>query len=122
MRLGKRGVGVLVGLVAVGISGWMVFARYWFYLPGIIAQIRDPIGPSREVVWAKGPDTAEVPVEKRPPNIILILADDLGYNDLTFGGGGVAGGAVVTPNIDSIARDGALPRLEGRLRVPTKRC
>ena len=34
------------------------------------------------------------------------MVDDLGYNDLTFAGGGVAGGAVPTPNIDSIARDG----------------
>src|SRR5205823_6129153 len=38
--------------------------------------------------------------------IILILADDLGFNDLSFGGGGVAGGAVKTPHIDSIAREG----------------
>src|SRR6266404_7814503 len=84
----------------------MAFTRYWFYLPGLISQIRDPIGPTREVVWAKGPETTEVPAGQRPPNIILILADDLGYNDLTFGGGGVAGGAVATPNIDSIAKDG----------------
>ena len=40
------------------------------------------------------------------PNIVVILADDLGYNDLTFAGGGVAHGAVPTPRIDSIARDG----------------
>lgn len=46
------------------------------------------------------------PVDKRPPNIVLIVADDLGFNDLTFHGGGVAGGAVPTPHIDSIARDG----------------
>jgi arylsulfatase A-like enzyme len=37
---------------------------------------------------------------------VIIVADDLGYNDLTFGGGGVAGGAVPTPNIDSLARQG----------------
>ena len=36
----------------------------------------------------------------------MIVADDLGYNDLTFGGGGVANGAVPTPNIDGIARAG----------------
>ena len=41
-----------------------------------------------------------------PPNIVLILADDLGWNDLTFAGGGVAGGTVPTPNIDSLAVDG----------------
>jgi uncharacterized sulfatase len=37
---------------------------------------------------------------------VLILADDLGWNDLTFAGGGVASGSVPTPHIDSIARDG----------------
>ncbi len=37
---------------------------------------------------------------------MLILADDLGWNDLTFGGGGVAGGSVPTPHIDSLAREG----------------
>jgi arylsulfatase A-like enzyme len=48
-----------------------------------------------------GPDSGE-----RPPNIVLILADDLGWNDLTFGGGGVADGTVPTPNIDSLAAEG----------------
>lgn len=37
----------------------------------------------------------------RPPNIIVILADDLGYGDL-----GCQGGRVRTPHIDSLARDG----------------
>ncbi len=35
----------------------------------------------------------------------MILADDLGWNDLTINGG-VAGGTVPTPNIDSIAHQG----------------
>jgi arylsulfatase A-like enzyme len=106
MKLGKRSVALLIVVAVVGVLGWAAFHRYWYYLPGIIAQIRDPIGPNREVVWANGPAAADFPAGKRPPNIILILADDLGYNDLTFGGGGVAGGAVATPNIDSIARSG----------------
>lgn len=42
----------------------------------------------------------------RPPNIVLIVADDLGWNDISFHGGGVAGGTVPTPNIDSIAAEG----------------
>lgn len=61
-------------------------------------------GPPQEVTWQKGPERA--PAGKRPPNIILIVADDLGYNDLSFNGGGVAGGAVPTPFIDSIGRQG----------------
>ncbi|MDR3507214.1 MAG: sulfatase-like hydrolase/transferase, partial [Caulobacteraceae bacterium] len=56
------------------------------------------------VIWAQGPATP--PTGERPPNVVFILADDMGYNDITFNGGGVAGGQVPTPNIDSIGRDG----------------
>lgn len=63
------------------------------------------VGPPREVEWQAGP-TRPVGNRRTRPNIILILADDLGYNDITFNGGGVAGGTVPTPNIDSIGRDG----------------
>ncbi|MBL8773313.1 MAG: sulfatase-like hydrolase/transferase [Phenylobacterium sp.] len=62
------------------------------------------VGPPMEITWQQGPDRPRG--GRRPPNIVLIVADDLGYNDLTVNGGGVAGGAVPTPNIDSIAREG----------------
>lgn len=61
------------------------------------------VEPNHEVVWAQGP--ASAPAD-RPPNIVFILADDMGFNDITFNGGGVAGGLVPTPNIDSIGREG----------------
>ena len=64
------------------------------------------VAPNQEVVWERGPTEAETPADKRPPNIIVILADDLGFNDLTVRGGGVADGAVPTPHIDSIAEQG----------------
>ena len=102
----NRVIGVLVVIAALGIGGYVAFERYWYYLPGLIARIRDPIQPNREVVWDPGPAAAAATPADRPPNIVLIVADDLGYNDLTFAGGGVANGAVPTPNIDSIAREG----------------
>ena len=46
-----------------------------------------------------GPEKA---IEKPSPNIILIVSDDQGYNDL-----GVCGaGDILTPNLDKLARDG----------------
>src|ERR1044072_7303204 len=44
---------------------------------------------------------APVSAEVRP-NIVIILADDLGYGDL----GGVWGGRAKTPNLDQLAREG----------------
>ena len=96
------------GILAVlGTAGYLAFQQYWYYLPGIRQAIFDPVGPNREVTWQKGPDTAEKPIAERAPNIILIVADDLGYNDITISGTGVGNGAVPTPNIDSIATSGA---------------
>jgi arylsulfatase A-like enzyme len=102
---GRRGILLLV-LVAGAAAGWLAFQRYAIYIPGILSELRDPIGPNRPVVWQEGPATAVRPPDRRPPNIVVILADDLGYNDLTVNGGGVAGGAVPTRHIDSIARQG----------------
>ena len=45
---------------------------------------------------------AAEPTTNRPPNIVLILADDLGYGDLGCYGGKV----VATPRLDRLAADG----------------
>src|SRR4051812_19111141 len=48
---------------------------------------------------ASGPSA---PAQAPPrPNIVLILADDLGYSDL-----GCFGSEIATPNLDRLARDG----------------
>jgi arylsulfatase A-like enzyme len=93
----------LAVLVVGGAAVWHWRMTLLMPLPGMIDRLRDPIGPTKEVAWQSGPAAKTTP---RPPNVVVILADDLGYNDLTFGGGGVANGAVPTPRIDSIARDG----------------
>ncbi len=97
---------IVLALALVALIGWMAFDQILLRLPGIVDGIRHPTGPNREVDWSQGPQTAAQPADQRPPNIVVIVADDLGWNDLTFGGGGVAGGGMPTPNIDSIARDG----------------
>lgn len=72
----------------------------------ILAGITDPIGPNQPITWPHGPEAPEKPPAERPPNIIVILADDMGFNDVSFFNGGAADGTVMTPHIDSIAEQG----------------
>jgi arylsulfatase A-like enzyme len=96
---------VCAATLALGLTG----AALWFFRFDLIilyARAQQPkIESYRPVSWSKGPP-APAPTAERPPNVVFILADDLGYNDITLNGGGVAGGAVATPAIDSIAHQG----------------
>jgi arylsulfatase A-like enzyme len=83
--------------------GWQFLPSLLIRLPGLLAP---RVGPPREVAWQQGPATATVPPDERPPNVVVILADDLGWNDLSFAGGGLGNGQVKTPRIDAIAREG----------------
>jgi len=94
---------LIPAVILLALGGWL-FSQYWFYLPRIIMSFTDPIGDFQEVTWQQGPATASD--DPQPPNIVLIVVDDLGFNDITFYGGGIAGGSVPTPNIDSIASQG----------------
>ena len=55
--------------------------------------------------WSIGP---EAPSKDDRPNIILILADDMGYNDISIHNGGAADGTLQTKNIDALAKSGIL--------------
>jgi len=48
-------------------------------------------------------DDAPVPLVSKRPNILFILADDLGYSDI-----GAFGGEIKTPNLDALASEGRL--------------
>jgi arylsulfatase A-like enzyme len=108
MNRTTRVVVTILGVIALGAgAAWLMREQLLLKMVEIAADRRTPVGPFQAIEWASGPDPRNRPVGERPPNVVVILADDLGWNDLTFDGGGVAGGTVPTPNIDSIARDGA---------------
>jgi arylsulfatase A-like enzyme len=101
----RNWIKILLGGLALLLAGGFLARDYvLLHLPGWLAP---HVYSNHPVNWQRGPDTAQTPADRRPPNIILIVADDLGYNDISFNGGGVAGGVLKTPHIDAIGHDGA---------------
>jgi uncharacterized sulfatase len=105
-RWGRIAAGVVVVAVLVAALAWRFQDQILLGLIGFAADRRLPVGESRPIDWDSGPDPAGRGAGERPPNVVLILADDLGWNDLTLNGGGVADGSVPTPHIDALAREG----------------
>lgn len=100
-------ISLLVIVVAGGAIAWanridiiLALAKYK------TSQRYADIAPTREIPWQQGPAAAREPAAQRPPNVILIVADDLGYNDISTFGGGV--GSLKTPGIDRLAAEGAV--------------
>lgn len=102
----KKTVLVIITLAIAATIGWQnrVNLLVWG-LPKVNA-IRSPVAANIPTDWPQGPSTATTPPEDRPPNIILILADDMGFNDVSLYNGGAGDGSVMTPNIDAIAQQG----------------
>ncbi len=105
-RFIKWGTGILITLFLAGSVVYINRETLVLKVVGFAVKQRIPVGPYQEISWSTGMDPQGRAPGERPPNIVLILADDLGWNDITFGGGGVAEGTVPTPHIDSIAAQG----------------
>ena len=84
------------------ISAWNFRKEIALTLIPLSVSFSNPIAENQEIIW---PVSNEINTIKKP-NIILILADDLGFNDVSFYNGGAADGSLKTPNIDKLAIDG----------------
>ena len=86
------------------ISGFLIWEYKVNILLWSIPKITNtPVQENIPTSWSEGP---EIVSQDNRPNIILILADDMGYNDISLHNGGAADGSLMTPHIDSLANSG----------------
>jgi arylsulfatase A-like enzyme len=104
---------VLIALLVLAVFGTAAYAQRIDIMLALIKyqSSKEIAADPRDVPWQQGPAESEAALDKRPPNIILIVADDLGYNDISSLGGGVSrtdGSIVETPGIDRLAAEGVV--------------
>ena len=118
MRLPSRRALWLLAIAVLAVS-WLLLANRPSFEPGLRADIdptpfqdarRDAI-PAEQVI-RRSPSNATG--TDRPPNVGVILADDLGYGDL----GSYGARAIRTPNLDRLAAEGLQAGLAISLHAP----
>ncbi|MDC0590098.1 sulfatase-like hydrolase/transferase [Porticoccaceae bacterium] len=101
-------VSILIIVVLGSTVGWYKRTDILLALIKYKSATEHNIAAMVDIPWSQGPIEAVTRPAQRRPNIILIVADDLGFNDISTFGGGVADGRVQTPSIDRLATEGAV--------------
>lgn len=97
--------GILIALVIGGGLAWANRIELMLYMVKKKSEAEYTVAPNREIAWKQGPAT---PSDSNRPNIVMIVLDDVGYNDISAFGGGIAGGRIQTPNIDRFISEGVV--------------
>ena len=95
-------------LPVILISGLLIWEYKVNLIIWTLPKVMNFVNPIQENIptnWSEGPSEISNKYDSRP-NIILILADDMGYNDISLHNGGAADGSLQTPHIDSLAQNG----------------
>jgi arylsulfatase A-like enzyme len=93
--------------ILIAIAAWTAWSLFPVQILVVANRLSNPVESTQPVRWEKGPSTPTAGYH--PPNLILIVADDLGISGITVEGkgSGVGGGLVPTPHVDAIAYQGA---------------
>jgi len=104
----KKLILIVISLSLVGFIAWQNRVNLLIAGLPMLQEIADPVSAEDPVEWSVGPDRSMTNIDDRPPNIILILADDMGFNDLSLYNGGAGDGSLMTPNIDALGQEGVI--------------
>jgi uncharacterized sulfatase len=102
----KKIIGLALLLVVAGFFGWQNRVDILVFAAPKLQEVFSPIADHRSIEWPRGPEVANVDPNDRPPNIVLIVTDDMGFNDISLYNGGAGDGSVQTPSIDALAEQG----------------
>ena len=94
----RKAVATISLVLFIGLFVWenRINITVWA-LPKIL-NIVSPVLSEGSSNWQQGPSFENKILDNRP-NIILILADDLGFNDVSLYNGGAGSGLLMTPHI-----------------------
>ena len=99
---------IISGFLLVGIGSTIWFYKYEILIASLptIVNISNPVDENKSIYWSKDTSLNKNLELQKKPNVIIILADDLGFNDISLYNGGAADGTLMTPNIDELANTG----------------
>ncbi len=102
----KKLSAIAVPLIIVGFAGWQQRVELLVWVAPKLLEITNPVAENRALSWSQGPEVASQDPADRPPNIVLIVTDDMGFNDISLYNGGAGDGTLQTPSIDALAEQG----------------